>query len=77
MGLIDFIKDAGELLFGQGREAAAVDAKEEADAGAALTKSLTALGIPVEALSIQVKGDVATVSGKAKSQAIGKKQCSS
>jgi nucleoid-associated protein YgaU len=69
MGLIDFIKDAGELIFGQGKEASASDAKDEADTGAALTKNLTALGIPVEALSIQVKGDVATVSGKAKSQA--------
>ena len=69
MGLIDFIKDAGEMLFGQAKEASAGDAKEEGDAGAALTKSLTALDIPVEALSIQVKGDVATVSGKAKSQA--------
>ena len=69
MGLIDFIKDAGELIFGQAKAASGGDAKEEADAGAALTKSLTGLGIPVEALSIQVKGDVATVSGKAKSQA--------
>jgi nucleoid-associated protein YgaU len=68
MGLIDFIKDAGELIFGQAKEASGGDVKEEADAGAALTKSLTGLGIPVEALSIQVKGDVATVSGKAKSQ---------
>jgi nucleoid-associated protein YgaU len=69
MGLIDFIKDAGELIFGGGREASAGAATAEADAGAALTNSLTALGIPIEALSIQVKGDVATVSGKAKSQA--------
>jgi nucleoid-associated protein YgaU len=69
MGLIDFIKDAGEMIFGQAREATGGDAKAEADAGAALTKSLTELGIPIDALSIQIKGDVATVSGKAKSQA--------
>jgi nucleoid-associated protein YgaU len=69
MGLIDFIKDAGELLFGQSTAAAASAATQEADAGAALTKSLTDLGIPIDTLSIQVNGDVATVSGKAKSQA--------
>ena len=69
MGLIDFIKDAGEAIFGQAKGASGGEAKEEADAGAALTSSLTALGIPVEDLSIQVKGDVATVSGMAKSQA--------
>jgi nucleoid-associated protein YgaU len=44
-------------------------ATQEADAGAALTKSLTDLGIPIDTLSILLKGDVATVSGKAKSQA--------
>jgi nucleoid-associated protein YgaU len=69
MGLIDFIKDAGELIFGRATEAPSGDAKEEADAGVALAKSLTTLGIPVEDLSVQVKGDIATVSGKAKSQA--------
>jgi osmotically-inducible protein OsmY len=57
------------MIFGQAKEASGGGAQGEADAGAALTKSLTELGIPVEALSIQVKGDVATVSGKAKSQA--------
>jgi nucleoid-associated protein YgaU len=69
MGLIDFIKDAGEMIFGQPGAAPAGDVKGEADAGEALTKSVSALGIPVENLSIQVKGDVATVSGTAKTQA--------
>jgi nucleoid-associated protein YgaU len=69
MGLIDFIKDAGELIFGRATAAPGGDTKEEVDAGIALAKSLTTLGIPVEDLSVQVKGDVATVMGKAKSQA--------
>jgi nucleoid-associated protein YgaU len=69
MGLIDFIKDAGEMIFGQGRETPSADVDAETDASAALAKSVTDLGIPIENLSIQVKGDVATVSGTAKSQA--------
>jgi nucleoid-associated protein YgaU len=69
MGLIDFIKDAGELIFGQAKETPSGDAKAEANAGETLVKTLTALAIPIEELSIQVKGEVATVSGKAKSQA--------
>jgi nucleoid-associated protein YgaU len=69
MGLIDFIKDAGELIFGQSQEPPVADANAASNAGEALMKSVTALGIPIENLSIQVKGDVATVSGTAKSQA--------
>jgi nucleoid-associated protein YgaU len=69
MGLIDFIRDAGEMIFGQGKETPVADATAEADASEALMKGVTALGIPIENLSIQVKGDVATVSGRAKSQA--------
>jgi hypothetical protein len=38
MGLIDFIRDAGELIFGQAKEAPGGDAKEEANAGEALTE---------------------------------------
>jgi nucleoid-associated protein YgaU len=69
MGLIDFIKDAGEMIFGQGKEATAGDTKAEADASDALTKTLSTLGIPLDNLSILVNGDKATVSGEAKSQA--------
>jgi nucleoid-associated protein YgaU len=69
MGLIDFIRDAGERIFGQGQVSPGGEAKQEADASAALAKTLSALGLPLDDLSIQVKGDVATVSGKAKSQA--------
>jgi nucleoid-associated protein YgaU len=69
MGLIDFIKDAGEMLFGQGKEATAGDTKAEADASDALKKTLSTLGIPLDNLSIQVNGDKATVSGAAMNQA--------
>jgi nucleoid-associated protein YgaU len=69
MGLIDFIKDAGELIFGQGKATPSADATAESAASAALAKSVTDLGIPIENLSIQVKGDVAAVSGTARSQA--------
>jgi nucleoid-associated protein YgaU len=69
MGLIDFIKDAGERIFGQGQETPGADAQAESNASAALVKSVTELGLPIEHLSIQVTGDVATVTGTAKSQA--------
>jgi nucleoid-associated protein YgaU len=69
MGLIDFIKDAGEMIFGSGKEPAAADANAESTASAALAKSVSDLGIPVQNLSVQVKGDVATVTGNALSQA--------
>jgi nucleoid-associated protein YgaU len=69
MGLIDFIKDAGELIFGLGQGTPAADANAESSAGAALVKSVTDLGLPIQNLSVQVKGDVATVSGTATSQA--------
>jgi nucleoid-associated protein YgaU len=69
MGLIDFMKDAGEAIFGRDQTAPGGEAQEEADAGAALAKAVNTLGIPLEGLSIRVQGDVATVSGTAKSQA--------
>jgi nucleoid-associated protein YgaU len=69
MGLIDFIRDAGENvlekvgdLFGGGEAA-------EKKAAEALVQSVNGLGIPVKDLSIQVKGDVATVSGTTQTQA--------
>ncbi len=62
MGLFDFVKDAGQKLFGGG---------EKANTEAALNlKSMVAgMGIPVENLDIDVDGDVATVSGLAPTQA--------
>jgi nucleoid-associated protein YgaU len=69
MGLIDFMKNAGARIFGQASGMSAGNAPMEAEASDALVKTVTALGIPVEHLSIRVTGDVATVSGTAKRQA--------
>jgi nucleoid-associated protein YgaU len=56
MGLIAFVKEAGERLFGGGAQA-------EAEASIALVKMVTELGIPVEDLRVDVDGDTATVRG--------------
>ena len=62
MGLIDFVKEAGESLLkkaGESREAA----------GEAVSKRIQDLGLSVDGLKVQVDGDKAVVSGKAASQA--------
>jgi nucleoid-associated protein YgaU len=70
MGLIDFIRSAGEKVFGTGDAAAAPTTDE-----AVLTKRATALeehvkrlAIPVEGLKIKVAGDVAYVKGTTATQ---------
>jgi len=62
MGLFDFVKGAGQKLFGGG---------EKANTEAALNlKSMVAgMGIPVENLDIDVDDDKATVKGVAPTQA--------
>lgn len=62
MGLFNFVKDAGQKLFGGG---------EKANTEAALNlKSMVAgMGIPVENLDIDVDDDLATVSGIVPTQA--------
>jgi len=62
MGLIDFVKDAGESLLKR------VGAKEEVDTEA-LVKGIHDHGFQVENLNVAVEGDVATVSGRTNSQA--------
>jgi nucleoid-associated protein YgaU len=69
MGLIDFIKEAGERIFGQAKGTSGSEVPGEAEASEALVNTVTDLGIPIEHLAIQVTGDVATVSGTAKCQA--------
>jgi nucleoid-associated protein YgaU len=62
MGLIDFVKEAGESLLekvGEGREAA----------GKAVSKRIQDLGLSVDGLKVDVDGDKAVLSGKAASQA--------
>jgi len=62
MGLIDFVKDAGENLLKR------VGATEEVDAEA-VVKSIHDHGLQVENLGVVVEGDQATVTGRAGSQA--------
>ena len=62
MGLIDFVKEAGESLLekvGESREAA----------GEAVSKRIQDLGLSVDGLKVDVDGDKAVLSGKAASQA--------
>jgi nucleoid-associated protein YgaU len=60
MGLIDFVMGAGEKLFG---------AKEsDQERSAKLENQVRKMGLPVEMLRIDVKGDQATVNGKVQSQ---------
>jgi len=62
MGLIDFVKEAGESLLkkaGESREAA----------GEAVSKRIRDLGLSVDGLKVEVDGDKAVLSGKAASQA--------
>jgi nucleoid-associated protein YgaU len=62
MGLIDFVKEAGESLLqkaGESREAA----------GKAVSKRIQDLGLSVDGLKVDLDGDKAVLSGKAASQA--------
>jgi nucleoid-associated protein YgaU len=61
MGLIDFVKEAGEDLLKR------VGAVEEVDAEG-IAKSIHDHGFQIEDLRVGVEGDVATVSGRAGSQ---------
>jgi len=79
MGLIDFIKGAGEKLFGNDNDDAAAiedDAREDAEAKAAvnarridsLTRYVGRMDLGIQDLGITVDGDLVTVSGTAPSQ---------
>jgi nucleoid-associated protein YgaU len=61
MGLIDFVRSAGEKLFGN-------EEKENAAKAAALARFVNKLGLTVQNLEIDVADDVATVSGTAPDQ---------
>jgi len=62
MGLFDFVKDAGQKLFGGGEKA-------EAEAAQNLIGVVQGMGLAVEDLGIDVDGDTAVVTGVTKSQA--------
>jgi len=69
MGLIDFVKDAGQKLFGIGKSGEE-EAREKADALGGFIKNL---GFEAEDLVIQVNDETAIVSGKVESQEIREK----
>lgn len=76
MGLIDFIKSAGEMIFGSSEEPEVVgkspeQVKREAEAAmvTALTQHVKSHGLECEELLISFKDDVATVRGKTPNQA--------
>ena len=78
MGLIDFVKDAGERIFGKDKEEAPAAPTEspavfDARKGRALEDTVTKLGFDVENLEISVQGDAATVKGSVDSQEIREK----
>jgi len=76
MGLIDFVKSAGEKLFGFGRsdEKAAAQAQSLAEQqAAALAGFIQKLGFTAEDLKIEVNDDVAVVHGRVASQEIKEK----
>ena len=62
MGLIDFVKEAGESLLEKVGESRAA-------AGEAVSKRIQDLGLSVDGLKVDVDGDKAVLSGKAASQA--------
>src|SRR5262245_13801210 len=70
MGLIDFVRSAGEKLFGTS-EAAAAPTKDEAvlsKRATALEDRVKSLGLPVDGLKIKVADDVAYVKGTVATQ---------
>ena len=76
MGLFDFVKEAGERVFGGGDEPAPepqVRTQEMALAdrakGEALERLVVGMGVEVEGLDVKVRDDLATVRGTVDSQA--------
>ncbi len=75
MGLIDFIRSAGEKLFGAD-EAAAAPTKDEAvltKRATSLEEHVRALGLPVDGLKVKVADDVAYVKGTVATQDVREK----
>ena len=75
MGLIDFVKSAGEMIFGGSDEPEAVgqspeEVKQAAEAAmaSALTQQVNSHGLQCDNLQISFSDEVATVTGTAASQ---------
>ena len=76
MGLIDFVKSAGDRLFGKDEkpaEAAESPAVFNARKARALEDTVSKLGFDVEGLEISVQDDVATIKGSIASQELREK----
>ena len=71
MGLIDFVRAAGEKIFGTSEAAASPTTDETvlSKRATALEEHVGQLGLPVEGLKIKVADDVAYVKGKVPTQA--------
>jgi nucleoid-associated protein YgaU len=75
MGLIDFVRSAGEKLFGA-TEAAAASTKDEtvlSKRATTLEEHVKRLGLPVDGLKIKVADDVAYVKGTVATQEVREK----
>jgi nucleoid-associated protein YgaU len=75
MGLIDFVRTAGEKIFGTS-EAAAAPTKDEAvlsKRAGALEDHVRKLGFPVEDLKIKVADEISYVKGKVPTQEVREK----
>lgn len=66
MGLVDFVMNAGAKLFGGG-------GPSPEEKAAVIQNSIIKLGLEVESLKVEVKEDVAVISGKTTSQEIREK----
>ena len=66
MGLVDFVMNAGAKLFGGG-------GPSPEEKAAIIQNSIIKLGLDVEGLKVDVKDDVAVISGKTTSQEIREK----
>lgn len=85
MGLINFIKSAGQAMFGSKEEEKRVEAELQAKAQAQITNlqklkaqralelRLEALGLPIEGGEIDVEGHTVTLRGRVKDQATAEK----
>jgi nucleoid-associated protein YgaU len=75
MGLIEFVKDAGEKLFGGNAAAAApaADPAVQTKRATALEAQVKRLGLPVDGLKIKLAGTTAHVRGKVPDQATREK----
>jgi nucleoid-associated protein YgaU len=76
MGLFDFVKDAGEKMFGGGDSATADMAAAETAARKnekAITDFISTLRLDVENLRVQMNGDVAVIGGTVASQELREK----